>query len=151
MAIPSVNLGYFAIRIYDVSELAEAQIGYSADPSGTSLIDENSGSWQRNWVVIGYEDGAGDPIFIDSDAGGFPVYTAMHGTGTWEPSLIATGLRTFAIAIREIARIAERRENPVQLTANPIELDERTKTLERIQRENIGIDTSFWENFMTTD
>src|SRR5215204_1529845 len=102
LAIPTVSLGYFAIHIYDVDELEEAQIGYSVDPSGSSLIDENSGSWQRNWVVIGYEDGSGDPIFTDSEADGFPVYTAMHGTGAWEPSLIATGLRNFATAMREI-------------------------------------------------
>ena len=83
LAIPTVSLGYFAIHIYDVEELEEAQIGYSVHPSGTSLIDENPGSWQTNWVVIGYEDGCGDPIFIDSEADGFPVYTAIHGTGYW--------------------------------------------------------------------
>ena len=47
LAIPTVSLGYFAIHIYDVDELEDAQIGYSVDSSGTSLIDENRGSWQR--------------------------------------------------------------------------------------------------------
>ena len=151
LAIPTVSLGYFTVHIYDVDELEEAQIGYSVDPLGTSLIDENPGSWQRTWVVIGYEDGSGDPIFTDSEADGFPVYTAMQGTGVWEPSLIATGLRNFATAMREIARIAEGRENPVQLEANPIESDERAKVLERIQGENTGIDTSFWETWLTPE
>ena len=149
LVIPTVSLGFIAIRIYDVDELEEAQIGYSIHPSGTSLIGENPGSWQRNWVVIGYEDGSGDPIFTDIEADGFPVYTAMHGTGAWEPSLIATGLRNFAAAMREIAKVAEGRENPVQLEANPIEPDERANVLERIQRDNAGIDTSFWENWLT--
>lgn len=151
LAIPTVSLGYFAIRIYDVDELEEAQIGYSVDPSGTSLIDENPGSWRRNWVVIGYEDGSGDPIFIDSEADGFPVYSSMHGTGAWEPNLIATGLRNFAIAMREIARVAEGRENPVKLDANPIEPDERANVLEQIRRDNTGSNTAFWESWLTSE
>ena len=151
LAIPTVSLGYFAIHIYDVDELQEAQIGYSVDPSGTSLIEGNPGSWQRNWVVIAYEDGSGDPIFTDNKAFGFPVYTAMHGTGAWEPRLIATGLRNFGTSMREIARVAEGRENPVRFEANPIESHERTNVLERIQRENPGIDTSFWENWLTSE
>jgi hypothetical protein len=151
LAIPTVSLGYFTIHIYDIDELEEAQIGYAVGPSGTSLIDENPGSWQTNWAVIGYEDGSGDPIFTDSGADGFPVYTAMHGTGAWEPRLIATGLRNFATAMREIAKVAEGRENPVELEANPIESDERAKVLERIQKENIGIDTSFWENWLISE
>ena len=151
LSIPTVSLGYATIYIYAVHELEEAQVGYSVDPSGTSLIDENPGSWQRNWIVIGYEDGSGDPIFTDSGADGFPVYTAMHGTGAWEPSVIATSLQNFAQAMREIASVAEGRENPVQLQANPLGSDERAKVLDRIQRENIGIDTSFWENWLTSE
>jgi hypothetical protein len=149
LAIPTVSLGYFAIRIYDVDELEEAQIGYSVDPSGISLIDENPGSWQTSWVVIGYEDGSGDPIFIDSAADGFPVYSARHGTGAWRPNLIASGLRNFATAMREIARLAEGRENPVQLEANRIEPEERANVLERIRRDNTGSDTAFWESWLT--
>ena len=110
LVIPTVSLGYIAVRIYDVDELEEAQIGYSIHPSCTPLIDENPGSWQRNWVVIGYEDATGDPIFIDSEADGFPVYSAMHGTGVWEPHLIAIGLRHFATAMQEMARVANGRE-----------------------------------------
>jgi hypothetical protein len=67
LAIPTVSLGYIATRIYDVDELEEAQIGYAVNTSGTSLIDEKPGSWQKNWVVIGYQGGSGDPIFIDSE------------------------------------------------------------------------------------
>jgi hypothetical protein len=151
LAIPTVSLGYFTIHIYDVDDLEEAQIGYSVDPSGTSLIEENAGSWQRNWVVIGYEDGSGDPIFIDSEADGFPVYSAMHGTGAWEPNLIATGLRNFATAMREIARVAEGRENPVKREANPIEPDERANVLERIRRDDTGSNTAFWESWLTSE
>lgn len=150
LAIPTVNLGYMTVHVHGVNELEEAQIGYSVDPSGTSLVDHETGSWQTQWVVIGYEDSCGDPIFIDSETEGFPVYTAMHGSGTWEPNLIATGLGNFAAAVREVARVAEGRENPVQLEANPIAPDERAKVMQRIQRHNPGIDPTFWETWLTT-
>ena len=151
LSIPTVSLGYFTIHVYNVDELQAAQVGYSVDPSGTSLIDGKPESWQGNWVVIGYEDGSGDPIFIDSEADGFPVYSAMHGTGVWEPHLIATGLRHFATAMREMARVASGRENPVLLEANPIEPEERANVLERIRRDNTGSNTAFWESWLTSE
>ena len=72
----------------------------------------------------------------------------MHGTGNWEPNLIATGLRNFATAMREVATVAKGRENPVQLDANPIALVERASVLDRIQRQNPGIDPAFWETWL---
>jgi hypothetical protein len=148
LAIPTVSLGYSAVHIYEVDELQEAQTGYSVDPSGSSLVDDQNGSWRRKWVVIGHEDLCGDPIFIDTETEGFPVYTAVHGSGAWEPNLIATGLQNFAVALREIAKVAEGRENPVELEANPIDPHERANVLERIQRDNRGIDTTFWEDWL---
>jgi hypothetical protein len=145
LAIASVSLGCSTVHVHRADELEEAQIGYSIDPSGTSLVDGEPGSWQSQWVVIGYEDSSGDPIFIDTETQDFPVYTAMHGTGNWEPSLIATGLRNFAAAMREAATVSKGRENPVQLEANPITLAERASVLERIQQHNPGIDPTFWE------
>lgn len=148
LAIPAVSLGYTAVRVHGVDELEEAQIGYSVDNSRASLVDGEPGSWRRQWVVIGYEDGCGDPIFIDTETEGFPVYTAMHGSGSWEPNLIATDLRNFAAAMREVATLAKGRENPVQLEANPITAAERANVLGMIQRQNPGIDLTFWETWL---
>lgn len=69
----------------------------------------------------------------------------MHGTGNWEPNLIATDLRNFAAAMREVATVAKGRENPVQLEANPMTLAERASVLDKIQQHNPGIDPTFWE------
>lgn len=148
LAIPTVSLGHTAVRVHGVDELEEAQIGYSIDTSGASLVDGEPGSWQRQWVVVGYEDGCGDPIFIDAETEGFPVYTAMHGTGNWEPNLIATGLRNFALAMREVATVAKGRENPVQLEANPLAPVERAIVLDKIQQQNPGIEPAFWETWL---
>ena len=98
--------------------------------------------------MIGYEDECGDPIFIDIETDGFPVHTAMHGSGSWEPKLIATGLRNFAAAMREMGTVAQRRENPVKLEANPIARDECARVIDRIQRQNAGIDLTFWETLL---
>ena len=145
LAIPPVSLGHTAVRVHGVNELEEAQISYSIDTSGASLVDGEPGSWQKQWLVIGYEDRCGDPIFIDAETEGFPVYTAMHGTGDWEPNLIATGLRNFAAAIREVATVAKGRENPVKLETNPIAPVDRASVLDKIQQRNPGIDPAFWE------
>ena len=75
--IPSeVSLGYETIRLYRAPAVQALQIGYSVRPTGEPLETD----WRKEWVVIGYEECCGDPIFIDSSADGFPVYTAISTT-----------------------------------------------------------------------
>jgi hypothetical protein len=81
LSIPSVSLGYTTVSIYRVDELEGGQTGYSVDPAGHTLVDRTDGSWHAEWLVIGYEDLCGDPIFIDTEVQGYPVYTAIHGEG----------------------------------------------------------------------
>lgn len=145
LTIASVSLGYTTVHVHRPTELDEAQTGYSVDTNGTPLVDGEPGSWQRGWVVIGYEDSCGDPIFIDTETEDFPVYTAMHGTGKWEPHLIATSLRNFAAAMSEVREVAKERETPVQLDASPISSAERNSVLDSIRRHNPRIDLTFWE------
>jgi len=138
--IPTVRLGYGVINIYKIEEIGAAQVGYSIDPLGVSLVDGTPGSWQRKWFVIGYEEESADPIFIDTETENFPVYAAMHGSGSWEPTLIAKGLRNFATIMRDMSRLAEGRENPVRLETNPITAEERARALKEIRKNNIGVD-----------
>ena len=149
--IPTISVGYVTVHIFKVEELTEGQIGYSVTPSSASLIDDALGTWKENWVVIGYEDGGGDPIFIDAATPPFAVYTATHGAGSWEPRLIATELRSFAAAMRELATLANGRENPVRLEQNPISQSERANVLERIQGDNPNIDETFWQDLLTSN
>src|SRR5215208_1142108 len=134
LIIPSVSLGYTTVRMFASDQLDEAQLGYSVDSSGNSLIDGSEGSWKREWLVIGYEDLCGDPIFIDTDAPGCPVYTAAHGEGDWQAKRIAASLKSFAQAMSEVARIAKGRETAVELEANPIKAQERATCLIRIEK-----------------
>ena len=57
------------IRLFSVNELSNAQLGYSINSDGNSLIGEENGDWKENWFVIGKlcEDLCGDPIFVDDD------------------------------------------------------------------------------------
>ena len=87
----------------------------------------------------------GDPIFIDTEAEDYPVYTAVHGEGDWRPKRIATSLKSFAQAMSEVATIAMGRETAMNLETNPIGAEERGDFLARIQKENPDIDLEFWE------
>ena len=62
---------------------------------------------------------AGDPYFLDTTKtlpnGDTPVWTAMHGTGTWEPILAASSLSQFLQILRVWVRIVvshHDRQNP---------------------------------------
>ncbi len=143
-----VSFGSMSVQIHPLDEIQDAQLGYSVDPGGNSLVSDEEGSWKQNWLVIGYEDLCGDPIFIDTEAEGCSVYTAMNGTGSWNPILIASRIESFAEALDIISVLSQGRENPVELESNPLPSGERDKALKEIQRKNPNADMSFWQNWL---
>ena len=144
-----VSFGYETIRVYREPGLQARRIGYSINSTGEPLTGEQAGDWQREWVIIGYEECCGDPIFIDSLAKGFPVYTAIHGEGSWEAKQIAVSLEAFGRALLAIAAIASGREHPVALENNPLTQSEKQTTLAAIQRDNPDLDLEFWKTFLS--
>jgi hypothetical protein len=48
------------------------------------LTGQSEGDWKPNWLVIGFEDLCGDPLFVDIESAGFPVFTAAHGMENWK-------------------------------------------------------------------
>lgn len=119
-------------------------MGYSIGPDGTSLTGNKDGDWRSSWLVIGNEELCGDPIFIDTAATGYPVYTAAHGADRCDPVPIAASLTGLREALAVIGRTATGRENPVALEENPILEAERQSALKEIGGHNPGIDVSFW-------
>lgn len=105
----SVSFGYTGIHIYQPEELKEAQVGYPIGPGGNSVVNDAAGSWQRNWIVIGCKALCGDPIFVDVSVEDCPVYTAIHGEGSWTPNLIADNIEGFSKALKSVATIASDR------------------------------------------
>lgn len=83
------------IEFADFSRLADMQLGYAVDMTGKDLSGTGEGDWRAEWLVFGYD--YGDPVFVDrrEEDRGFPVYTAEHGTGSWDPVRIAGSLSGF--------------------------------------------------------
>ena len=140
----SVSIGYATIHLAPVRELEGTQQGYSIVPDGET-------DWKDEWVVIGYEDLCGDPIFIDTDVDDYPVYTAAHGMGEWNPQLIAFTFRHFVQILQQLQVLARGRSNPVELERRPITDQERESFLEFIRRDSPDIDFTFWETILETE
>lgn len=81
-----------SIHLFSREEFEEGQLGYRMDIDGNSLTGDNEGDWKENWYVIGYDELVGDPIFIDINNKNYPILTAMHGEGEWEPEIMFSSL-----------------------------------------------------------
>ncbi|HEX9062466.1 MAG TPA: SMI1/KNR4 family protein, partial [Clostridia bacterium] len=75
---------YVNFELFPLDQLDKEQVGYSIDNNVNSLITGEDGSWDNNWLVIGYETLCGDPIIIDLSEDGYPVTRLIHGMGSWE-------------------------------------------------------------------
>ena len=99
--------------LHPAPELDRAQVGFRGPRLGDESFIAPHG-WRRSWVVIAAD--AGDPYFLDvakaNAAGECPVYTAMHGTGTWEPILAASSLEQFLRILTAWARIVVPQYDP---------------------------------------
>ena len=90
-------------------ELNEAQIGYSIDKNGKSLVNSDSnnenmsGNWQSSWVVIATDTELGDPYFIDITDENLAVYTALaEKENQWQPTLVSSTLDGFSKCLTAI-------------------------------------------------
>jgi len=124
--------------IYSAPELERAQVGFRGPRLGDDGFVAPHG-WRRTWIVIAFDNG--DPYFLDVTktlpGGDTPVWTAMHGTGTWEPHLAASSLAQFLQILRVWARIVVPHYDP----ENPDEpLDDAH--LRRLTNEITQIDSA---------
>ena len=141
-----VSFGCGGIRLFSTAEIAAQQLGYSVAPDGSSLCTGAEGAWQPSWLVIGYETGLGDPIFIDIEDAVLPVFTAMHGEGPWKPNSIARSIDSFTKCLAEFSKIAQGRGSPNEHDANPVSPEERKRFLDRIAKHNGTANApEFWD------
>ena len=143
-----LSFGCSTIRVYHPSELASGQVGYSVSSTGEILSGDRDGDWHKDWLVIGCDETCGDPIFIDRDEEGYPVYTAVTGKGRWVPQRIAVSLTAFAQTLSTVTAVAKGRENPVALEKHPLTQSEREVTLATIRQHNPKLDLGFWEGLL---
>ena len=147
LPVDSVSFGYTTVTLFADQELRDAQVGYSISDSGESFVGEQAGDWRDSWLVIGYEDLCGDPIFVDLSKSELPVFTAAHGEGDWNTIPIGSSLDGFVQALLEVERLAQGRNNPVQLEHNPLSEVEREQVLSRIAELNPNASLQFWKNW----
>jgi hypothetical protein len=95
LEVEDPEIGTVSIHLFTREEFEEGQIGYSVDQEGNSLTGNNEGDWKESWYVIGYDEDLGDPIFVDIENKNYPVMTAMHGAGDWEPEVTFSSLDEF--------------------------------------------------------
>lgn len=95
MEVEDPEIETVSIHLFTREEFEEGQIAYSVDQEGNSLIGNNEGDWKESWYVIGYDEDLGDPIFVDIRNKNYPVMTAMHGEGDWDPEVIFSSLDEF--------------------------------------------------------
>jgi hypothetical protein len=118
LGFDEVSLGAGGIHLAEISELEATQLGYALDAEGNSLVGNEPGEWQKDWIVIGYETACGDPIFLSTDLPN-AVYSAMHGQGSWSADLVAPSLNAFFQCVEAFRKFAAGRDNPVLAEATP--------------------------------
>ena len=153
LPIRSVSLGYKKVTLFNKSELTKAQTGYSIGPSGQTLVGSETGDWKDTWLVIADEDESGDPIFIDLASEDWPVYTAIHGEGSWEPERIADSFRGFVQSLEQMKSLSKGRENPAKLekkpvTQTPVTQTEANAALQRLRQINPNSSVNFWARWL---
>lgn len=139
-----ISLGYSGITLYASDDLHEAQLGYSRLPDGTSLTGQDPGDWREEWVVIGNEQTCGDPIFVDTSGKLLPVFTAMHGVGSWDPRMVAESYEGFLRIIERFSKVAIGREHPVALEAKPMTRVEFDEFMAFASVHSGADDNTFW-------
>jgi len=150
---PEISIGYSGIEFCPPDKIRDYQAGYSVTPNGKNLVDDiKPGSWRSTWIVIARDTLIGDPIFVDTGSANFPVMTAVHGEGDWEPRTIASSLESFFACLSEVRQLASGRETPVALESNPISLVDRKQFLARISELNRSeIHAEFWDTLIGSE
>jgi hypothetical protein len=141
LRLESFDYDCFTFSVSSVDGLDAFQVGYAFDPTGSTLSGAGGGDWRQNWIVVA-QDFSGDPVFVDVDLPDSPVFTALHGEGTWSPWQIAPSLRTFATLLRRARALAAGRDSPIALESNPITVDER-EAFQALVEAN-GASSDYW-------
>ncbi|WP_312114311.1 SMI1/KNR4 family protein [Brevibacillus reuszeri] len=80
---------YINLDIYGAKDLLEGQCGYNYNPVTDEVITE----WPSDYLVIASDEG--DPYCIDLSREDTVIYTAEHGTGSWDFSVAYDNLVEF--------------------------------------------------------
>ena len=93
----------------------------------------------------------GDPVIMDTALPGNPIFSAPHGRGEWELSLIADSFISFLQIVYDLEELTVGRTSPAEFETNPI--PERTKKafLAKIAANNKKAEVWFWAMWVEED
>lgn len=137
--VERLRIGYAGIVLAPLSAIDAAQKRYADAPESRLT------PWRSDWLVIGWCEPYPDPIFIDTEDEGFPVYTAIQELGGWFPELLAYRFEHFLETLVELEQLARGRETISLLNENPVPEEEKRSFLDRIKAKGPEVDVSFWK------
>jgi hypothetical protein len=145
-----ISIGYSEINFISVDDIADGQIGYSTDAEGNSLVTGEEGDWEEGWLVIG-NDNLGDPIFIDTNDGNYPIFTAQHGQDEWLATPIADSLDKFKMILSDLKRLSIGRETPDEIEESPIPRNVLIRFFSTLKKNNNDVEIWWWEQFLENE
>ncbi|WP_155591670.1 SMI1/KNR4 family protein [Lysinibacillus cavernae] len=80
---------YINLQIYGAKDLVRGQEGYNYNPVTDEVILE----WPHDYLVIATDEG--DPYCLDLSRGDTAIFSAYHGTGSWNFSMAYDNLVMF--------------------------------------------------------
>jgi hypothetical protein len=130
-----VSLGSGGIELWSPEQLHRAQDGYGGE------------TWSPAWIVVARNLGTDDPFFVDTSAPEFPVLTALHGRGEWNPTVVCASLSDFLLALVHLQELSRRRTSPAELSENPFRTAELTEFHRRLTRNTLS-NHDWWIEFV---
>jgi hypothetical protein len=115
IALRELDLGSSCFALYELEELAEAQIGYAIGAEDDDLTGDAPGQWRPHWLVVGEEELSQETLLVDLASDDLPVLVAAESELGWEPVLVAADFESFAPLLTELRRASEEGEDAAAL------------------------------------
>ncbi len=106
VVLRSADLGESRFALYEVEELAEAQLGYAVGADDEDLTGDEPGQWRPLWLVVGEEELGQVALLVDLGDPRLPVLIAEEDDADWAPVEIA---ETYAGFVALLADLQESR------------------------------------------
>jgi hypothetical protein len=136
-----------------MAEFNKAQIGYSIDKNGASLVhsvsgnESKSGNWQSSWVVIAKDTELGDPYYVDVMDENLAVYTALaEEENQWQSTLVSTTLEGFSKCLTAIHQQCEQK-SAMYIPDESCIFDLEVLETFGMQLVELAQTNDFWQNF----
>jgi len=106
----------------------------------------NDRTWNSSWQVFSQDTELGDPYFVDTTNESLPVYTAMHGEGSWGIELVSSSLESFINCVKTLNELSCQEYAQIIPVDSTLTNHQQLKDLERKLILNSGAE-EFWQVF----